>query len=426
MTRDRDLKAKIRARMTRTGERYAAARARLVGRSSPADWRTQRGAHAETTGLARLLAAAGVVAPHTGAPPSEALLLGLGGGLGGAYFVFEYKGMPPTFYVATRCYPQYAYGAEFVTRAASGLGVTLAAAHTTSKPAAVRQLRERIATGPALAWVDRGALPWATGLGAMGASPHVVVVSAVDDEAAVVHDTAARAFRLPHAALAAARARLAREKHRLITVGELGAPGDLAATVRAAIASCRAELAGRTRHKQFAGNFGISGLAKWASLVESSDRKGWPRVFAGGAALWSALTWGTYWIELAGTGGGGFRPLYARFLDEAAAITGAARLRDAAAAYRALGGAWSELAGVMLPREPGLLAETRDALDDQVTAYAAGELDAVAGARARLTGLQARAASGELDRHAGALRAELASRLRAIVAQETAAAQLLE
>src|SRR6185295_10890180 len=200
-------------------------------------------------------------------------------------------------------------------------------------------------------------------------APHVVVIAELDDEAATVHDTAPSAFRLPHAELATARARLAKEKHRILAVRPPDtAPGDLGDSVRDALADCRAELAGRTRHKQFAGNFGIAGFTKWASLVESRDSKGWPRVFAGGAALWSALAYGAYWIDLAGTGGGAFRPLYASFLDEAAAITGRNALRDAAHAYRALGAAWSELAAAMLPRAVPLLAETRRALDQQVTA----------------------------------------------------------
>ena len=427
MTKDRDLKTKIRARMAKTGERYAAARANFVGSSDPAaDWRSLRGAHAETTGLARLMSAAGIVAPHTGAPPGEALLLGLGGGLGGAYFVFEYKGMPPTFYVATRCYPQYAYGADFVTRAASRLGVVLEVTQTTSRVAAARQLRDRVTGAPTLAWLDRNALPWATGIMTMGTAPHVVVISAVDDDVATVHDTAGHAYRLPHAELATARAGLAREKHRLVTLRPAPpAKIDLAAATREAIADCCAELAGRTKHKQFAGNFGIAGFAKWTALVESNDKKAWPRVFAGGAALWSALASGAYWIDLAGTGGGAFRPLYARFLDEAATITGTPTLREAAEAYRALGTAWSDLAAAMLPRELPLLSATRAALDDQTTAAAAGDLDALARARDRLRQLRTRADTGELDAHAADLRAALASRLRSIVAQETAAAAAL-
>ena len=342
MTRNKGFKQKVRARMARTGERYAAARANLTGaRAAAPAWQTLAGVHPETTAVARLAAAAGVRA-------SEALVLGLGGGIGGLYMVFDYKGLPPTFYIATRCFPQYAYGAGFVTTAARRLGLALDVVETGSKPAAARQLAERVAGGPAIAWLDRTALPWgARPAGVMGAMPHVVVVGAIDGDAAVVHDTGAAPERLALADLAAARARLAKEKHRLAAVSGT-ASVDLAASVREAIASCVDELAGKHGPKQLAGNCGINALRKWASLVDApKEKRGWPRLFREPAALAGALTWGHHWIEDAGTGGGGFRPMYAAFLDEAAAITGRRALGDAAAAYRALGARWTELAGVM-------------------------------------------------------------------------------
>ena len=53
MTRDRDFKNKVRARMARTGERYAAARASLAGKRTEIQastgplWRQLDGVHAE-------------------------------------------------------------------------------------------------------------------------------------------------------------------------------------------------------------------------------------------------------------------------------------------------------------------------------------------------------------------------------------------
>jgi hypothetical protein len=313
-----------------------------------------------------------------------------------------------------------------VTRAAERLGATLEFTHATSRPTAAKQLRDRVAHGPVLAWLDRGALPWATGVAdAMGASPHVVVISELDDDTARVHDTGPRPFSLALPDLATARARLPREKHRLATVRD-ASPIDLAASVRDAIAACRAELAGKTRHKQFAGNFGIAGFQKWAALLEAPrDRAGWPQIFARGIAVWMAQAWGHYWIERAGTGGGAFRPLYASFLDEAVAITGRTALARAAAAYRELGAAWTDLATAMLPGSIPILAQTRAALDDQAAAYAAGDLGAIAVARDRIAPLRERAAAGELDPHAADLRADLARRLAAIVTREIEAAALL-
>ena len=229
------------------------------------------------------------------------MALGLGGGLGGGYFVFEYKGGPPTFYVSTRCFPQYAYGPEFIRTAAARLGLGLVVKETTSKPAATKQLADAVGGGgPVIAFLDRGALPWPgpmPGAEKMGTMPHVVAVTAVADGTATIFDTGAAPFRIPTATLAAARGRDKKQKHRLITAAGVGAVDRSAATLDA-IRSCVAELGGKTKIKQMAGNFGIGGLAKWAAMIEDTkDKKGWPKVFARGVHLWSALTWGYHWLE---------------------------------------------------------------------------------------------------------------------------------
>src|SRR5688572_25915838 len=146
MTKNRDFKKLVRARMARTGERYAAARANLSGATTAAPVPVA-GAHPETAALARMLAVGGVRGPD-GGPASEALLLGLGGGLGAACFVFEYKGHTPTFYVATRCQPQYAYDPGFVRTAAERLGAVCDVAESSSAAAAAKKLAARVAQGP--------------------------------------------------------------------------------------------------------------------------------------------------------------------------------------------------------------------------------------------------------------------------------------
>ncbi|HET6595505.1 MAG TPA: hypothetical protein VFG81_07770 [Anaerolineales bacterium] len=53
------------------------------------------GRHSETGSIHNALALQGVRAPHTGKPYSEALLLGVSGGIAFGYFTFEYKGYLP-------------------------------------------------------------------------------------------------------------------------------------------------------------------------------------------------------------------------------------------------------------------------------------------------------------------------------------------
>jgi hypothetical protein len=60
------------------------------------------GRHWETGTVCNALAYQGVKAPHTGKPASEALLLGITGGVTIGYFTFEYTGYLPHLALLTR------------------------------------------------------------------------------------------------------------------------------------------------------------------------------------------------------------------------------------------------------------------------------------------------------------------------------------
>jgi hypothetical protein len=430
MTKDRDFKKLVRARMAHTGERYAAARAQLATREEPAPRpaavsRERAGAHPETAALARVLAAAGVRG-FDGEPIDEALLLGLGGGIGAAYFVFDYKGHVPTFYVATRCQPQYAYDAAFVRRAAERAGAAVDVHETTSPAVALRQLRARIERGPVIAWLERGALPWSHKLRVdeLGAMPHVVVVEGIDGERARIRDTAAAELSLELGELAKARKRLRVGKHRLVSIAG-SAPSEPRAAIVDAIRDCARELGGRTRVRgPMAKNFGVPALRRWAAaIVATKDPKRWSKVFPAEHAA-EVLCWGRHWIEHAGTGGGGFRPLYADFLERAAGAARLPALRRVATRYRGLGAQWTELAGAMLPAAVPALAAIGRAQDAQRAAFARGDLDGTRSAAERLSGLLADArATPPLDGDAlGDHYAELARLVSALAGDEEAAA----
>lgn len=426
MTTNRDFKKLVRARMARTGERYAAARAHFV--DAPTAATAPAGVHPESAALARLLAAAGITGPDGGAI-SEALVLGFGGGLGAASFVFEYKGHTPTFYVATRCQPQYAYDAGFVERAAARLGARCDVAQSSSPAAAAKKLAARVAGAPQMVWLDFGALPWARSFGPagqLGALPHVVVVDRVTDDGARVWDTAAAPFTLDLATLGAARARLRNGKSRLLQLTPADAP-DPRDAVDEALAACAAELRGKSKQRgAMARGFGLGGLEHWARALAGvpDDRatRAWTRVFPPAEAA-QVLTWLRHWIEHAGTGGGGFRPLYADFLDEAAAITRRPALRTLARDYRALGDAWRELADAAVAPFPAL----RRAQDARHAAFTRGDVAAMRrGEDTLFAALAAARAAPPLDDAALAAHyTSLATRLRAIIAREEACAARL-
>src|SRR5438046_1574642 len=61
-----------------------------------------KGRYFDTGTICNALACRGGTAPHTGQPYSEALLLGVSGGITFGYFVFQYKGWLPHVALMTR------------------------------------------------------------------------------------------------------------------------------------------------------------------------------------------------------------------------------------------------------------------------------------------------------------------------------------
>ena len=415
MTRKKDFKTKVRARMAKTGERYSAARAKMIGSAAePA-----AGAHDDTAAMRALLEAAGITDPITGEPLTEAMLLGLGGGLGAAYYVFEYAGHPPSLYIETRVGPQAPYDAGFFERIASGLGIDLDIAETGGAKKAAANLDAALERGPAMVWVDMASLPYRH-LPAeyRGAMPHVLSVS---EDGQVIER--GRRFELDRASLEQARQRLRKGKNRVLSIAPQAIDRDaLARGIAAGIERCLASLDGTAPVPGMPANLGIKALAKWARLAnDGRDKKGWPRAFAPGAALFAGMRWGYHWIETAGTGGGAFRSMYAAFLDEAARVLDRPGLSAVADRYRELADRWSALARQLLP-EAGPLAEARRLLDE---IDRAGGGEAVAAARRRLDEIAGEVAADFPIDDPGELYAELAARLEVIASAETDARDAL-
>ncbi|HEX6366503.1 MAG TPA: hypothetical protein VF000_10205, partial [Agromyces sp.] len=92
MTARKHLKQLVRERMRKTGEAYTVAR-RHVADPDPS-WEFRGGIDGDAAAFANVLAHLGVVAPHTGEPLTEAMVLGVGGGLGAGYILCELPAHP--------------------------------------------------------------------------------------------------------------------------------------------------------------------------------------------------------------------------------------------------------------------------------------------------------------------------------------------
>jgi hypothetical protein len=314
------------------------------------------GLHWETGSVRNALAGMGVIAPHTGSPPSEALMLGLSGGVALGYFVFEYKGYDPQMVILTR--------STFDPLAAlfKRLGIKAQVKETVTPAKAVRNVVSALDEGiPPLVFADIGALPY-NAVVLPESDGHAImnplVVFSWTDDAVQIADRARVPLMVTPDELAVARKRGAAVKNRVIVL----AKPDFDALPSAVEDGIRAALALYTDAppKGAKDNFGLAALHKWANLlVDETDKRGWAQVFPRGRALYAGLLGAFVFIETWGTEGAGSRGMYADFLDEAADILSRPALHEAAARYREAIPAWRALAAGLLPDQVEPLRQTR-------------------------------------------------------------------
>ena len=426
MTAHKHLKERIRARMARTGESYTTARRHVLNALPPDQYRLTGGVHPDTHAIAGVLANRGLVDPHTGRPLSEAMVLGVGGGLGAGYILWEFKAHDlRSLVLGFR--NSWQYPDRWALKTCARLGVPAGLRETGSSQRAEQELRAAVGQGvPVIAWADQQLLgyrhlpAWLEGYGG-----HPVTVYGIDERAgvALVDDRNRAPLTVPLTALAAARARVVSYKRRLLVLDAPAAELDLE-RLRAAV---RDGLAEQVEHLgQRSDSFSLPAFRKWARLLtDTGNAKAWPRVFADRVSLFDACLSVYENLEPSGWNGGHLRGLYAAFLDEAAALLEAPVLGGAAAAYREAAARWHEVAEVALPGDVEPFAEARrltDRLQAQVERGDAGR-DQAAATAASLWALRDRwrPEFPADDERVAALLAELAAAVGAACQAEEAA-----
>ena len=425
MTEKKHLKARIRERMARTGERYTTARRHVVGADDqpPFDdhgWELRGGVHPDSAAIANVLA-------HHGAQVSEAMVLGVGGGLGAGYILWEFKShgvRRGARIVVLGFRNDWQYPGRWAAKTLERLGVEYELHETGGARGAAKRLDAALAAGrPALVTVDRQEIGYwhlPEHLSGHGGDP--IVAYGLDGDRVRVDDRNLAPLSVERERLDAARARVGSYKHRLIVPEPPPAISEdrLRQAVRAGFADAVEYLSARSD------SFGLPAWRKWSRmLVDERNAKGWPTVFADGAGLVGALLSTYEGVQPVGTYGGHLRSLYAAFLDEASALLEAPRLTEAAAAYREVAALWDGLAELALPLEVPEFAELREglaAVHESVVARGDEGADEAADAAARLWALRTR-----LDGESPAAPdfGRLSEALSAIYEAELAAARLL-
>jgi hypothetical protein len=274
-----------------------------------------------------------------GYPISEELLLGLGSGVGFLYW--HQKGVDP-FYGGRANVGRP--GEEGMEKAAGRCtGVKIERLDTGSRRKADKALRELLEAGePVMIHVDMGFLPYVEGLPEdYHFGWHVVVVAGYDPDTqkVLIADRDLELHPISWDALAQARG----SKFKPFPPMNIWYTCDFSSK-RAPTADEVRQAIRHATHNMLEppiSNIGVKGIRKAAKRTLK-----WPEQMTEERLRWTCF--GVYmFIDAAGgTGGGIFRYMYGRFLDEAATIMGDARLSGVGQQFRAIGDRWQEVADV--------------------------------------------------------------------------------
>lgn len=316
------------------------------------------GTYGETTAIRHILSLYGATAAHNGQPLSEAMLFGVSGGIGFAYFNFEYEGLEPTLYIGVGQRYNTRFG-QLMDGLYRRLGLETNVRMTKSAQQAEAQLTNDLARElPVILHVDRGNLPYYAEDTEYG--DHAIVVLGYDGKGRdyLIADLTRHRLSISPPDLSSARESIDSLSFRSLTLGRPENPIDVTEGIIRGVRQCWNRMLNPPHPRT---NFGLSGLEKWSEMINNSKaRKGWLKVFTPGLHLYVGLHWTYQCIQTLETGGGAMRGMYADFLAEAEGVVNKPQLGEAAVLYRDLAQQWTELAQATLPEELPLLRRTRE------------------------------------------------------------------
>lgn len=320
------------------------------------------GLHWETGTVRNALDYQGVKAPHTNKPYSEAMLMGISGGAVMGNFSFVYEGHDPHARILTR--NTFDPWDTLLSR----LGIVQNVMHTSKADKAVKNLVETLEEGvPAIVWADMFSLPyndlsWGDDMWAM--MPIVVYGYDEAENVALISDRSFKPLHVETAVLQNARARVKKDKHRIITLDPPN-PEKLATAVQAGIWDS-IKLYTEKPPKGSKNNFGLAAYQHWITLLtKPKTRQSWEKLFPTGRPMLAALISQYSDIMIFGKNSPAERDVYADFLNEAATLLDKPALNGVADCFRKSGEAWGALAQAILSDGVPMFAQSRALLDKQ-------------------------------------------------------------
>lgn len=317
------------------------------------------GRHWETGTVQNYFAYAGVKAPHTGQPYTEAMLMGVSGGVLMGYFSFAYKGYDPHVAILTR--NTFNPLDTLLVR----LGVIQHLRQTPNAKKGLQNLLDALdSSSPAIVWADAFSLLY------NGLEPRQdwwamfpILVYGYDDEADTVYvaDRSSQPFIITTGELAAARGRVKKDKYRLLTL-EPPDSSKLPVAVQQGIWDCLKRYT-EAPVKSAKANFGLAAFQRWAAVLTNlKDKQSWGKIFPAGAKMYAGLSSAFDRFGLGTAGAQRDRELYADFLEEATTILDRPTLKESAKLFRVCAKGWGELSVALLPNLIPPFKETRELL----------------------------------------------------------------
>ena len=327
------------------------------------------GIHPPTAALANILKFKKISNPYDEKPYSEALLLGIGGGLDAGYILFQFPHLPhPMLLLGFRS--QWNHTRAFLETLTERLNLSVKFQEFESEKTAQESLQKTLKKEKlAIVWVDKAHLPYHELPESLkGYINHQVAVYARDGRLwrLYLDDLCSQPLEIREKAFTAARANLTQNNFLMMVfegMRDLNVQ-ELRGVITQGIRDCATQL---TRPLK---TIGISTLETWSEkLTDRHARMGWPQVFRNQQGLLPVLRMVYESIKLNGTGGFALRKTYADFLHEAAGILSNPALNAVAGQYLQLANHWSILADNALPSSIPDFDRMKNLLNKKYEAY---------------------------------------------------------
>jgi hypothetical protein len=307
------------------------------------DFEVKGGKHCQTTALRHVLLSKGIKI-------DEETLFGLGGGLG---FIYWHVKVMPVPFIGGRTGGK---NELFLRNACERIGTRYELFQTESPKKAYDKLIGILSNGSAVyTFVDMAYLPYLALPNDAHFGGHTVAVFGVDEEKnlAYVADRSKKAFEVNLNNLRDARNSKYAPFPAMNKLLDIEYPQDIEITNEAIIYAIK-ECCNNMRNPPIK-NIGLEGMKKWAQAVQK-----WPDFFKG-MNLFGCIFNTFIYLEIGGTGGGAFRPMYSRFLDKASKIINLP-LNESRDDFEELGKLWSHIAYSALPNWWPVMKDIRELL----------------------------------------------------------------